>query len=203
MLGFIFKEIEEYVKSNLGVGAWTQILTDAGLGDRKKFLNGLYYPDEELISIVVSTASVSGSPVAHVLKEFGRFLGGHLFTAYKPLIHPDWRTLEFLENVEETIHGVVRARNKKATPPQLICHRVASREVLVNYRSERKLCQLAQGMILGVAGHYGERIQLLEETCMHRNDESCKIWVALGRRADELTEDEESTQELLYRRSNA
>jgi hypothetical protein len=43
------------------------------------------------------------------------------------------------------------------------------------------MCSLARGIAVGVAGHYGETIELDEETCMHRGDPSCRIRVRLQR----------------------
>lgn len=191
MLGFFFTEIRQYVRDNMGESGWVEVMEHAGLG-LKDYMNGLDYPDKEMVAIMVSAANLSGAPLGHFLKGFGFFLGGHLFNAFKPLINPHWRTLDFYENVEETIHQVVRARNRKARPPQLLCTRITSRELFIDYRSERKLCQLAQGIALGVAGHYGEEVEILEETCMHRGDPSCKIWIALGKKPEikKISEDD-------------
>lgn len=178
MLGFFFIELKQYITSKKNDAAWNAVLDKAGLSG-KTYLNGLDYPDKEMVKLVVSEASMAGTPVGHVLREFGRFLGGDLFTAYRPLIDTSWKTLDFLEHVEETIHKVVRARNRKAEPPRLVVNRITEREVMIDYRSKRKFCQLAQGIVLGVADHYGEKIELVEESCMHRGDPSCKIWVAL------------------------
>lgn len=178
MLGFFLTELKKYIVSDLSEIAWNEVLAKAGLGS-KQYLNGINYPDQELVKIVVNAADLNGMPVGHVLKNFGRFVGRDLFSAYRPLIDPKWKTLDFLENVEETIHKVVRARNRQAEPPRLTINRVASKEVVIEYRSPRKLCQLAQGIVLGVADHYQEPIQLVDETCMHRGDPICKIWVAL------------------------
>ncbi len=177
MHGFIFIEIKKYAETHIGSGAWRQVLETAGLGSRE-YINGVDYPDTEVVRIVTAASQATGTPVADLLESFGCFLAGDLFRAFRPLIDPHWRTLDFLENVEATIHRVVRARNAKARPPALVCNRVTETEVLVEYQSPRKMCPLAKGIVQGVAEHYGDQIRLTEETCMHRGDPNCRIWVA-------------------------
>ncbi len=184
MLGFFFTELKQFVIQELSESAWIEVLGKVGLGSKDSYMNGLYYPDEDMMRIVVGVSNMTGMSIDQVLKEYGTFVGKDLFTAYKPLIDPSWKTLDFIENVEETIHQVVRARNRKASPPKLVCNRLTDREIVIDYRSERKLCRVAQGIALGVANHYNEPIEIVEETCMHRGDSSCKIWVSLKKEGD-------------------
>lgn len=179
MLGFFFTELKQFVIQELSESAWIEVLGKVGLGAKDSYMNGLYYPDEDMMRIVVGVSNMTGMSIDQVLLRYGMFVGKDLFTAYKPLIDPKWKALDFLENVEDSIHMVVRARNRKANPPRLVCNRLTDREIVIDYRSERKLCRVAQGIALGVAEHYGEAIEIVEETCMHRGDPSCKIWISL------------------------
>ncbi len=181
MHGFIFTEIKKYAETAVGSGAWRQILDRAGLAG-KEYLNGVDYPDSEAVLLVGAAAEATGQSAAEILQGFGHFLGGDLFAAFRPLIDPGWRTLDFLEHVEQTIHQVVRSRNRRAKPPELFCNRVADGELVIEYKSERQLCDLAKGIVRGVADHYGDEVQLTEETCMHHGDPSCRIWVAVAKK---------------------
>jgi predicted hydrocarbon binding protein len=174
--GFIFTEIKKYVGEKLGRAAWPELLQRAGLG-RREFENFLSYPDEEAVALVGAAAATTGLPADAILEDFGAFLGEDLVEIYRPLIDPAWRTLEFLANVEETIHHVVRSRNRQAAPPNLVCRRSGPHEVVIVYRSQRRLCALARGIVRGVAQQYGEQVEVREETCMHRGAPSCEIHV--------------------------
>ena len=81
------------------------------------------------------------------------------------------------------LNRVVRGRNQKAKPPAISCTRVDDGEVVVTYGSKRKLCALARGIIRGAAEHYGDEVEIREETCMLRGDKLCVIGVRLVRRA--------------------
>jgi predicted hydrocarbon binding protein len=49
--------------------------------------------------------------------------------------------------------------------------------VLVSYTSERRLCRLLEGLVLGTAEHYGETLAVEEIQCMHQGDPGCVFTV--------------------------
>ena len=44
---------------------------------------------------------------------------------------------------------------------------------LLLYKSERKLCDLLEGLIDGVAEHFNEKISYKHVKCMKENDDNC------------------------------
>jgi predicted hydrocarbon binding protein len=174
--GFIITEIRSYVTEKLGAEAWKALLKEAGLAGRE-YTNYLEYPDEEVVGMVGAASRLTGATPAAVLEDFGRYVGRDLVRIYRPLAQPHWRTLEFLENVEQTVHEVVRSRNRQARPPALECTRLGADRVVVVYRSPRRLCALARGIIQGLAAHYGEAVEIREETCMHEGAPQCRLVV--------------------------
>jgi hypothetical protein len=50
-------------------------------------------------------------------------------------------------------------------------------EVLVIYASQRRMCGVAKGIARGLGDHYGERIEIAEESCMLTGASSCSIAV--------------------------
>lgn len=176
MHGFIISEIKKYVELKLGAPAWLAVLDKAGLG-KKEYENFLNYPDEEAVAIVVTASEITGIPVAAILEDFGFFLGGHLMKIYRPLIDPSWRTLDFLANVEQTIHHIVRTRNRQAKPPALVCERTSPGEVVILYQSPRNMNALAWGIIKGVAAYYGDEIEVSEVAGLYRGAPAHQIYV--------------------------
>jgi len=176
MHGFVFTELKDYVTAKLGADAWTTLLRQAGLKGRS-YVNYQEYPDVEAVQLVTSASEVTGLAPGVILEDYGAFLAPHLFRAYRPLIDPSWRTLEFLEHAEATIHRVVRARNAHARPPVLRCRRLSPTEVMVVYASPRKLCAVARGIVRGLAQHYREEVVVSEPTCMQQGQPQCQIEV--------------------------
>jgi hypothetical protein len=176
MHGFIFTELRDYVIARLGGDAWPTLLEKAHLGP-KTYLNYRDYPDEEAVLLVVTASGVTGLPAPTILEDFGAFIAPHLFKIYRPLIDPSWRTLEFIENTEATIHNVVRARNSAARPPTLRCRRLGPETLVVTYGSPRKLCAVARGIIRGLATHFQEKVEIVERDCMLAGQPTCQIQV--------------------------
>ncbi len=83
----------------------------------------------------------------------------------------------FLVGIEQTIHEVVRATISGATPPNLHVQPFGHDGLMISYTSERQLCRLLEGLVLGSAAHYGELVALEEIQCMHRGDPGCVFTV--------------------------
>jgi len=178
MHGIIFAELKKYVDARLGGDAWRSLLEQAGTGTRM-YLPVRSYPDEDAVALVSTASRITGLAVPAILEDFGLFIAPDLIAMYRALVRPEWRTLEFLENTESTIHRVVRIQNPEASPPEIRCTRDSDRQVTIHYASKRRMCSVARGIARGVAAHYGQAITLTEPRCMHRGDPSCEIRVRL------------------------
>jgi hypothetical protein len=134
------------------------------------------YPDDELAAIVAAAVRATATSAPAVLEGFGEFVAPGLITTYRRLIRPEWRTLDVLANTERTIQ-VFRLRNPGAEPPLLRCARPTPDRVIITYASVRRLCSFARGIIKEIAGHYGERVEITEATCMHGGAAACILSV--------------------------
>lgn len=176
MHGLIFTELQKYVNHKFDYSTWKVLLEKSSLKG-KLYLPTQVYPDSEVLAIVAAASEATKIPQADILEDFGKFIVPDLLKIFSTSVKPEWRTLDMLENIEGTIHRAVRQREPGATPPQLVCTRVAPGKVEIIYRSARKLCPLAMGLIKGVAEHYQEKITITEPTCMLRGDDACRILV--------------------------
>jgi hypothetical protein len=176
MHGIIFSELRKYVDTKLGSEGWNQLLADSQLG-RRMYLPIQDYPDEEMGALVATAARTLNVPAAAILEDFGTFIAPSLVGLYRTLVKPEWKTLDLLENTEQTIHTVVRARNPGARPAQLHAIRTAPDVVDLTYHSERRLCAVAKGIVKGIALHYGESISITESMCMHDGGAACRMEV--------------------------
>jgi hypothetical protein len=187
--GFILSEIRGYVTAKLGAESWKVLLKEAGLAG-KEYVNYREYPDEEVVALVVTASRVTGLEVAAILEDFGVYLAADLMRIYRPVIQPQWKLLDFLDHVEQSVHDVVRSRNRQARPPGLRAVREAPDRVVVIYSSGRRLCALAVGIIRGLSAHYGEPIELDHEPCQQLGAPACHIGVRVlppaGRRVLEV-----------------
>lgn len=178
MHGIIHSELKGYVTSALGTDGWREVAQRAGVSETD-YVSRQSYPDADVPAIVAAASTLSGQPAAALLRAFGAYLAPTLLSVYRPFVKSQWRTLDLIEQTESTMHRAVRLRDPGAAPPMLSVRRVSPHEVLVDYRSARRLCEVAEGIITGVAAHYGERVDISQSECMLRGDERCAIAVTL------------------------
>lgn len=161
MHGVVFTKLKQFVEETFDSDTWSAILKEAGHED-EMFVPIKIYSDETLGQIAAAAVKLSGIARDDLLRAFGSFLAPHLMEMYGALIPADWRTESLLMNVEETIHRVVRMKNPGAEPPKLEFTRLGSGHLQLDYRSERRMSALAHGIMLGIAEHYGEHVDIHE-----------------------------------------
>lgn len=171
-------QFQRFVITRFGREAWPALTSGAGIPLGNELLSmATTYPDDYLFALVPVASEVTGIAVPVLLEDFGVFLAPSLLRIYQPLISSKWRTLDVIENTETAIHRVVRQRNPEAAPPKLRVERKGEDDVEIDYRSHRKLCAVAVGIIRGIASHFSEAVGIEQSECMHRGDDRCLIVV--------------------------
>ena len=175
--GVIFDEMEKYVVKETGRSGLARIRKLTGRGDAGYALEETY-PDAELTVIVGGIVEATSRPPEQIIEEFGESMVPGLLEVYGFLVNPRWSFIDFLLNTESVIHRGVKLHTPSAKPPELGVERAGPESVVVTYRSKRKLCPLAKGIIRGAAAHYRVAVTLSEERCMMRGDPECVITVS-------------------------
>lgn len=74
MYGLVFEKLEAFVLEHHGKDAWHAVKERAGCTlEDGQFLRRLYYPDQQLVSLVVAASELINTPVPEVLEAFGHF----------------------------------------------------------------------------------------------------------------------------------
>jgi Haem-NO-binding len=171
MKGVVFKLLEESVRQEYGEDAWDDLLDAAGLEGTYTSLGS--YPDADLMKLVSAASSSLNLPPEAVVRWFGRQALPLMAESYPHFFQPHTSTRAFVLTLNDIIHPEVRKIYPGADVPEFDFD-ASSEEVLVmGYRSPRKLCSLAQGLIEGAAAHYGEAVMFEQLQCMHRGDDKC------------------------------
>ena len=177
MHGIIMNQLRRFVIDRFGRDTWPELTQAAGVPLPNEPLTlGTLYPDEYLAALLPVAVEASGLTAEQLLEDFGLYLAPALLRVYEPLIDPDWRALEVIENTEGVIHTVVRQQNPGAAPPFLQVRRVSDDEVVLDYTSPRRLCAVANGIGRGMGVQFGETVTVSETECMHRGDPCCRLW---------------------------
>lgn len=173
MKGILFLLAGRAVSEAYGEDTWDALLDAAGLDGAYTSLGN--YPDEHLHQIVGAASEALGMPGPAVVRWLGAAVvptfvqhHGALYAA-----HPDTRS--FLMALNAVIHPEVRKLYPDADTPEFEFDASDPDVLRMTYRSGRRLCALAEGLIEGSAAHYGQRVEIGHEVCMHRGDAACRL----------------------------
>ncbi len=179
MKGIVFNLLEEVVAARHGEAVWDDLLDAAGASGVYTSLGS--YPDEELMRLVAAAASALGQSPQQVLQDFGRDAMPLLVQRYGVLFASHSDTRSFLLTLNAIIHAEVRKLYPGATPPDFGIDASDPALLRLTYRSERRLCALAEGFIEGAARQFGEQVDSRQLRCMHRGDDCCEFNLRFAR----------------------
>jgi hypothetical protein len=136
------------------------------------------YSDDDFTRVLTRTIERTGDGSREILVEFGRFAAQNTFYELYPAHYEgSGSTQQFLLGVEARIHELVRATVHGTAPPRLQVSPLGE-GVSISYTSERGLCDLLEGLVLGTAAHYEEAYAIDQVLCMHRGDPACVFHAA-------------------------
>jgi hypothetical protein len=152
--------------------------TDAIWEGLPRYLAVDTYPDEDFDVLVARAAEMTDMSPRDVLIAFGSYTSQTMFLLLRPEFYESSKgTREFLLGVEERIHEVLRRTIPGAAPPRLNVVPLGEHGISITYTSDRGLCDMLEGLVIGTAGFYGERFDIEQTTCMHRGDVACCFFI--------------------------
>lgn len=162
MHGIIFNQLYRFVVENHNYETLINLKTKAGLSgsfhDATKS-----YPDEEMQRLINAAVEMLGVDRDAVLEAFGSYIAPGLLKIYGAYIPSNWKSMDLLAQIEETIHRVVKMNQPEADPPKLIVNRVHPNEVHIEYNSPRKMIALGIGIIKKIGEHFQENLSIEKE----------------------------------------
>jgi hypothetical protein len=165
--GLIFISFLDFMGKHFGDG-WSD----------SSYLASEAYADDEFHSLVERASTATGRPRADLLREFGVFAATEAFAGLYPGYYAEsGDTRSFLLAVEDRIHELVRKSIPGARPPRLHVRPLGEEGVCISYTSERGLCDLLEGLLVGTAEFYGETFDIEQVMCMRNADLACSFHV--------------------------
>jgi hypothetical protein len=170
--GLIFASLRDYTSVRLGEAQAVELWAD------RIFETTQAYDDQWFTAQLARLVTATGDSMDEVQSGFGSFAAQSTFAELYPAYYEEsGDTFTFLLGVEQKIHELVRATILGAYPPKLHVQPLNETGVLVSYTSERRLCRLLEGLVLGTAEHYGENLVVEEIQCMRQGDPGCVFTV--------------------------
>lgn len=174
MKGIIFTVLNKMVEEKFGLQAWDDLIQESNLSSGGVFTSAKTYPDSDLFALVGAISSKTGVAVPELVQSFGKYTLHELAKAYPQFFKG--KTLKpFLKSVHSIIHVEVLKLHPGAELPTIEYEEPAEKSLVMLYRSKRKMCHLAHGLIEGSAEHFGSKITKRETQCLHRGDDHCRI----------------------------
>jgi hypothetical protein len=178
--GIVFNLLEECVRRQLGEAAWDALLQESRLEGAYTSLGN--YPDTEVMMLVGAAARVMKLRPEEVVRWFGRSALPLFAQRYPGLFSEHVSTRPFLLTLNSLIHPEVRKLYPGADVPDFEFDTTAPDVLFMDYRSKRRLCAFAEGLIEGSAAFYGEIVTMHQSECMHRGDEKCRFQITFQKR---------------------
>jgi hypothetical protein len=174
--GIIFNLVEDVVRQEHGDLVWDDVVEGAGVAGAYTSLGT--YADGELDALASSAGALLGAEprevVRHVAHEGVAILAARYPEFFTP--YPDLDS--FLAALNTVIHPEVASRFPGAVIPELSLRAPAPGVVELIYSSERRRCDMAEGLLLGAGEHYAETVQVVQTECMRRGDSVCVLRVS-------------------------
>lgn len=176
MKGIIFTEFAEMAETRFGIPAVDRMFESA-----KPTSGGAYaatgtYPAAELFSLIAALSRIVSVPVPSLVHAFGTHLFGALVRAHPHYVRRAKDCFEFLDSIDSHIHVEVRKLHPDAELPRFVGRISADRTVMeLEYRSPRRLDDLAQGLIEAALAHFNESASVSRSPLL--NDEPGSIFI--------------------------
>jgi predicted hydrocarbon binding protein len=175
MKSIIFTVLEEFVETKYGI----EILSNT----REKIDAPIFlvddYPDEIMFSYIATLSEISGDSCDKILFDFGRYIITVFQKVYKTyFLSPNAK--KFLMNMDN-VHVGATKEIKGARPPRFEYEDPGEDELIMIYKSPRKLCALLKGLINGVADHYNQTVVIEELECMKAGNPRCRLKITFSK----------------------
>jgi len=174
MQGIIFNALAEFVEKTADMETWNDILDESHVPSGGVYTSGGTYDDEEITTLAVMICNKLNIELEQGLTAFGKFLFSYLVERGPVEIkdYPDTQTM--LKELDSVVHSEVRRIHPDAYTPFFEYIETDAKTGELMYRSNRRLCVVAEGLLQGAAEYYGQNLAMQHNECVHRGAEDCR-----------------------------
>jgi len=163
MKGIVFTEFLEMVEDSFGFELADHIIEACDLPSGGSYTSVGVYDHQEMGQLVAALSQQTGYTHSQLLHAFGKYLFQRFTQGYQTFFHGVPDAFGLLSGIENHIHVEVRKLYPDAELPSFEVARPDAKTMILHYRSERGLADLAEGLIEGCIAHYAQPISLRRE----------------------------------------
>jgi len=179
MQGSIFTAFSDMVIEQWGIETWNELLVKVKPLSEGIYTSGMQYDNSEMMSLMTAFSEKTRIDKPSLLRKFGDYLFIYLYrNSPANLSHID-NLKDFLLCIDSVIHKEVKRLYPQAYLPNFDYSETADGDLVMFYHSKRKLCYLSEGLILGAASHFDQKIIINHPECMHNGYDKCKLVISL------------------------
>lgn len=163
MKGIVFVEFLEMVESAFSPDMVDEIIEESSLDSGGAYTAVGTYDHGEMVALVTALSKHSGIPAPELIRTFGEYLFGRFHALYPHFFEGIHSCMDFLARIEDVIHVEVLKLYPSAQLPKFDITRPTPDHLIMVYRSDRHLGDLAEGLIRECIRFYGEEILLVRK----------------------------------------
>jgi len=156
MLGIVFTEFFEMVESKFGYDMVDELIEMSSSETKGAYTSIGSYPHQEIVEHVVNLHKKTEIGIPDLLKTFGQYLHGTFAKNYPGFFNDASNAFDFLESIEHYIHVEVKKLYPNAQLPTFDSERIGDKEMILHYKSDRRMADLAHGLIEKTMEYYKE-----------------------------------------------
>lgn len=178
MKGVVFTAFNDLVEQEFGIAVWEELLEAVNPDSHGIYTAVEDFPDDEMVAMLGELSKRTGIPAEELLRVFGKFLFAVLARRHAVFVDQQPDFFEFLSSIDGVIHKEVHKLYENPHLPVMDAKALDENTLQVSYRSPRKLCHLAVGLIEGAADHYASTVSVSHNRCMHDGADSCELVIS-------------------------
>ncbi len=163
MKGIVFTEFLEMVEEKFGYEVTEKMIANADLPSKGAYTSVGTYDHSEMYSLIGELHKSTEIPVPQLMHVYGLHLFGALATAYAPMLSGITSAFDMLKSVDQYIHVEVRKLYPDAELPHFEIQELSEDKMVMIYSSERRMSDVASGLIEGCLKHYKESATVTKE----------------------------------------
>lgn len=160
MKGMIFTDFFEMVENVFSPEMLEKIIQESDLPNKGAYTDVGTYDHQELIRLVTNLSKATGAPIPDLELAYGKFLFTKLLNRYTKFVLSSKSVFEFLYQVDNHIHVEVLKLYPDAELPRFECSDKTPHSMTMKYQSNHPFSKLAEGLILGCAEYFKEKIDI-------------------------------------------